>query len=49
MQDIMNHPRLQNLLRWGLATKDAHGFYKKFGFSKLKNSEIFMEKVNKTK
>ncbi|HSD62353.1 MAG TPA: GNAT family N-acetyltransferase [Ignavibacteriaceae bacterium] len=37
---------LQNIRRWMLATKDAHGLYAKFGFQQLKNPERFMEIVN---
>src|ERR1700743_2626786 len=32
MQTIMNHPDLQGLRRWSLATADAHGLYAQFGF-----------------
>ena len=40
---IFKYPDLQNLRRWCLATKDAHEFYKKFGFSRLSTPEKFME------
>jgi N-acetylglutamate synthase-like GNAT family acetyltransferase len=40
---IFKYPDLQNLRRWCLATKDAHDFYKKFGFNGLDNPERFME------
>lgn len=40
---IFKHPELQNLRRWCLATKDAHEFYKKFGFNMLSKPEMFME------
>lgn len=33
------HPDLQNLRRYQLATHDAHGLYKQFGFSQIKNPE----------
>ena len=29
---FMAHPELQNLRRWLLATRDAHGLYAQFGF-----------------
>lgn len=45
MDAIMNHPDLQGLRRWMLATKDAHGPYKKFGFSGIKNPQMIMEKI----
>lgn len=43
---VMRHPDLQDLRRWSLVTKDAHEFYKKFGFSDLSNPEKYMEKFN---
>lgn len=46
MKTIMEHPDLQGLERWGLGTKDAHGLYEQFGFSKLKTPETKMEKTN---
>ncbi len=42
---IMNHPDLQNLRRWILATKDAHGLYEKFEFSAFRFPERWMEKT----
>jgi GNAT superfamily N-acetyltransferase len=35
MQFMMQHPRLQGLRRWALATRDAHGLYEKVGFKLL--------------
>lgn len=29
---LVEHPELQTLRRWLLATRDAHGLYKQFGF-----------------
>jgi GNAT superfamily N-acetyltransferase len=46
MDAIVNHPELQDLERWGLGTKDAHGLYEQFGFMRLKNPETKMEKTN---
>lgn len=46
MKAIMEHPDLQDLERWGLGTKDAHGLYEKFGFRRLKTPETKMEKTN---
>jgi GNAT superfamily N-acetyltransferase len=46
MQAIMNYPDLQGLERWGLGTKDAHGLYEQFGFTKLSTPETKMEKIN---
>ncbi len=45
MEVIINHPELQGLRRWILATKDAHTLYEKFDFSALKFPERWMEKT----
>jgi GNAT superfamily N-acetyltransferase len=45
MEVIVSHPELQNFRRWILATKDAHSLYEKFGFTKLKFPERWMEKT----
>jgi len=44
MQFVMQHPRLQGLRRWALATRDAHALYEKVGF-KLLNPDRWMEIV----
>ena len=44
MQTIVEHPDLQGLRRWSLATSDAHGLYKQFGFVPLSRPETWMEK-----
>ena len=41
---ILNHPDLQNLRRWILATKDAHSLYAQFGFEALADPTIIMVK-----
>jgi len=46
METIHSHPDLQNLKRWMLATKDAHGLYKQFGWVPLEPPERWMMKVN---
>ena len=46
MEIIMNHPDLQGLRRWILATKDAHGLYKQFGWKPMAAPERWMEKHN---
>ncbi len=46
MHQILSHHELQGLKRWGLATNDAHGLYKKFGFTSLVKPERMMEKVS---
>ncbi|RYY36936.1 MAG: N-acetyltransferase [Sphingobacteriaceae bacterium] len=42
VQTILNHPELQGLRRWALATADAHGLYSQFGFSVLSNPDRWM-------
>jgi GNAT superfamily N-acetyltransferase len=39
---IVEHPELQGLRRFILATKDAHGLYAQFGFKPLANPQDFM-------
>jgi GNAT superfamily N-acetyltransferase len=46
MEVIMNHPRLVNMRRWVLATKDAHGLYEQFGFGPMAQPERWMELSN---
>ena len=41
---IMEHPDLQQIKRWALGTKDAHGLYKKYGFKPLAHPENMMER-----
>nr|WP_242689153.1 GNAT family N-acetyltransferase [Pedobacter sp. SYSU D00535] len=43
MEFIREHPGLQNLRRWMLATADAHNLYKQFAFTELSNPERMME------
>ena len=42
---IIEHPELQGLRRWVLATRDAHGLYEQFGFAALRFPERWMEKT----
>jgi N-acetylglutamate synthase-like GNAT family acetyltransferase len=44
MEAYTNHPELQGLRRHMLVTRDAHGLYKKFGFTEAKNPENLMQK-----
>lgn len=41
---VMTHPELQDLRRFTLATRDAHGVYAAFGFTGLKAPERMMER-----
>jgi GNAT superfamily N-acetyltransferase len=43
MECIMQHPQLQDLRRWILLTRDAHGLYSNFGFTAIKAPERYME------
>ena len=45
MQELMTHPELQGLRRFGLVTRDAHRLYEKCGFSALSNPSGHMEIV----
>jgi GNAT superfamily N-acetyltransferase len=44
MSVIVEHPDLQDLRRWLLATRDAHGLYTRFGFTPLRAPDRFMER-----
>ncbi|TDQ48438.1 acetyltransferase (GNAT) family protein [Permianibacter aggregans] len=43
MQTLTEHPDLQGLRRSVLATRDAHGLYRQFGYTALNKPETFME------
>ena len=43
METIHNHPDLQSLRRWTLATRDAHELYRQFGWETLANPASWME------
>jgi len=43
MKYIMNHPALQGLRRFSLATLDAHSLYTQYGFTPLQNPYRMME------
>jgi GNAT superfamily N-acetyltransferase len=44
MEVIAGHPDLQGLRRWTLVTRDAHGLYRKTGFTPLASPADFMER-----
>ncbi len=44
METVLAHPELQNLRRWLLATRDAHGLYQQFGFTALDAPSVFMQR-----
>ena len=45
MEAVCGHPDLQNLRRFCLATRDAHGLYEKFGFARVDCPNRYMEIV----
>ncbi|MGX1902720.1 GNAT family N-acetyltransferase [Geobacillus icigianus] len=47
MSIIKEHPQLQTVRRFMLATKDAHSLYAQYGFEQLDNPSIFMQIVRK--
>ena len=47
METIRAHPELQNLRRWTLFTKDAHGLYRKVGFRDIEDPPRCMEIVDR--
>jgi len=46
VKTITEHPDLQLLRRWMLATVDAHGLYAQFGFTTVTDPGRFMQKHN---
>lgn len=47
MQFILDHDSLKDV-NMRLATLDAHGLYRQFGFTELKSPENLMERIKKT-
>jgi GNAT superfamily N-acetyltransferase len=45
MRTVVEHPQLQGLRRWVLATRDAHGLYEQFEFAALRHPERWMERT----
>jgi len=46
MDFAQGHPRLQGLRRWNLVTRDAHGIYRRFGFTPPARPASYMEKLD---
>lgn len=44
MEAITTHPRLRDMRRLVLATRDAHSFYRRYGFELVDNPERWMIK-----
>ena len=45
MQSMLDHPDLKHIRRWLLATDDAHGLYRQFGFEPLTDVEKWMQRL----
>ncbi|CCN34194.1 Histone acetyltransferase HPA2/related acetyltransferase [Vibrio nigripulchritudo SO65] len=43
IETVVSHSELQGLRRMFLATRDAHGLYKQFGFEAVENPDILMQ------
>lgn len=43
---ILEYPELQDVQRWLLGTKDAHGLYRRYGFKNLTEPERIMMRLN---
>jgi N-acetylglutamate synthase-like GNAT family acetyltransferase len=43
MAAVLQHPSVQQVRRFMLATSNAHGLYQKFGFTALSRPDSFME------
>lgn len=41
LQSIQSHPELQNLRRWLLTTKDAHGLYEQLGWIRVPDDYVY--------
>lgn len=46
VETVLAHPELQGLRRWMLATADAHGLYRQFGFQDISSPERWMERFS---
>jgi len=44
MECVHRHPSLQGLRRWLLVTRDAHGLYRRVGYTPLTRPEGWMER-----
>jgi len=47
LNKIFANRELQSVGKWFLATQDAHGLYKQFGFKEIENPEKLMSRTNK--
>ncbi|MBX7043028.1 MAG: GNAT family N-acetyltransferase [Ignavibacteria bacterium] len=44
MKVIFEHPMFRTVKSWMLATRDAHGLYRKFGFKRLSDPGKYMQR-----
>ncbi len=42
---LLDHPELATIIRWLLVTRDAHGFYESFGFTRGQNPARLMARL----
>ena len=47
METIIAHPDLQNLRRFCLMTRDAHGLYARYGFKPMDDPTRYMERLDR--
>ena len=45
MRAVLSHPELQTLRRWLLATADAQGLYRRFGFEDSPEARFMMREA----
>jgi len=46
MKNVLEHPEIEHVDKWMLATKDAHGLYKQFGFEAVKDPTKLMDRMS---
>lgn len=44
VETIVTYPKLQGLRRWSLAARDRQALYARYGFTPLREPDIFMER-----
>ena len=46
IKNVLNYPEIKEVDKWMLATKDAHGLYKQFGFESVKDPNKLMDRMS---
>ncbi|HEX6625627.1 MAG TPA: GNAT family N-acetyltransferase [Pyrinomonadaceae bacterium] len=46
VETVLDHPDFRTLRRWLLGTRDAHGLYRRFGFTQIEEPQFYMHRVN---